>query len=92
MVLHMSFGLPLYALGKCFLHGYFGIFEYPSYPLVFLYKEERGLPTSSSLLSYTCYALLALSLPPTKRVFRRAERLSGFRQELALDGEALPDS
>ena len=33
--------------------------------------------------------LASLSLPAKQ--FRRAERLSGFRWELVLDGEALPD-
>ena len=28
--------LPPFTHGKCFLHGYFWYFEYPSYPLVFL--------------------------------------------------------
>jgi hypothetical protein len=47
--------LPLFTLGKCVLHGLFWYFEYPSYPLVFLSKEVRGLPKPSSLLSYTCH-------------------------------------
>ena len=37
------------------------------------------------------FDLSGFSLPPSEKSFRRAERLSVFRWELVLDGEALPD-
>jgi hypothetical protein len=69
MDLHMAPQFPHMPLMCDIKWGYFGIFEYPSYPLIFLYKEERGLPNPSSILTYTCHLMLSgFSLPPSEIV------------------------
>ena len=72
--------------------GYFGIFKCQAYPLGFpINRGGEALSTlTQSLIQYAMHDLASF-LPHTKE-FRRAERLSGFRWELVLDGEALPDS
>ena len=61
------------------------------YPLGFPINRGGGAALHTHPFSHTSamHDLASLSLPV--KPFRRAERLSGFRQELVLDGEALPD-
>ena len=83
--------LPFYALVEVSIHGHFWVFGMASLPLGF--PINRGGEVLSTLIpfSHTCHARLALSLSLPRKDFRRAERLSGFRWELVLDSEALPD-
>ena len=71
--------------------GYFGIFCIPLLPLV--YPINRGGEAAPKLILALIHMLSfasSLSLSHEKS-FHRAERLSEFRWELVLDGEALPD-
>ena len=62
------------------------------YPLGFPINRGGGAALHTHpLLSYTCHALSGSLYSLPRKEFRRAVRLSGFRQELVLDGEALPD-
>ena len=89
---HLPHLPSLYALVKDTFHGHFGIFCMPILPLGFpINRGGEELSTlTQSLIQYAMHDLASF-LPHTKE-FRRAERLSEFRWELVLDGEALPDS
>ena len=65
------------------------------FPLPLAFPINRGRGAASTLilaLTYTCHLMLSGSLSSShEKSFCRAERLSVFRWELVLDGEALPD-
>ena len=86
-------GFTSMPLWKDFIHVLFGFYCKTTLPLGFpINRRCVGCHKLILAFTYTCHLMLSGSLSPShEKSFRRAERLSVFRWELVLDGEALPD-